>query len=130
MKVYVITNNPANVIFDNKDIEPIFMDDLIELNNRELSVQAYEQIRKRDQNNLHVIEFKRKIIEKQIEKIESSDAILIYDDIDPDVLFQMSVARYLSKRIYIMNKPDKIYNDIINGFNVINLKGDLNGLKF
>lgn len=110
-----------------KNIEVLLMDEFIDLNGKELSIQAYEQIKKRDRNNLHVIEFKRKILEIYIKKIEEANGILLLEVLNPDNLFQISVAYYLHKQIYIWNdlKTPNEYQEIIKAFNPILLKEKL-----
>ncbi|MDY0314151.1 MAG: hypothetical protein RBR32_03655 [Bacteroidales bacterium] len=91
-----------------KGWETLVPDDEVELNGKKLSLQAYYQIRNRDPKNIHVVELKTKIMESMFEKIEKSDAILVFNLLDkttgmqisPQMFLGMSVAFYLKKDIY------------------------------
>jgi hypothetical protein len=122
MKIFLITDDlkiRENLSKNNK-IELITMDEIIKFDGKEISVHAYEQIKKRDRNNLYIIEFKKKIMEIQLQKIQESDIVFIDNkkNLNADLFYIIIMSNYFNKEIIFTrreNTPE--YIDIIKTIN-------------
>lgn len=88
--------------------EVLVLDDEISFNNSTINISAFYSLQKRDPNNAYTRELHKILFGLQIDKIERSDAILVYNvikkevglQISPEILMCMTVANYLKKPMY------------------------------
>lgn len=92
--------------------------DTIKLAGKELSVQAYQQIKNRDPKNSHVLEMKKEIVLTVSKLIEQSDFVIIYNKIkniqgtffgtiNSELLIYLTIAWYIQKPVYLFFPPDR-----------------------
>lgn len=106
--------------------ETLTNDSEVDFQGRRINLEAFEQIKKRDPNNPHIIELKEISLKNQLEKIDKSDIILIcnekYDIIPPSVIIDIIIAYYKIKSVYFFNKPERSRNTFYDEFIGMNLK--------
>lgn len=90
------------------NLNPILDDDIIQFSGRSLSLMVYDQLRSRDPRNPQVVEFKKRLMQIQIEKIKNCDALLIcnefeMNDLPSNFLFELFTANSFNKPIFLLN---------------------------
>lgn len=131
------TTNKHNLEVEYKDKleklgHTIFTNDSeIHFQGRTINIEAFEQIKKRDPNNPHIVELKSIALKNQLEKIDKSDIIFIcneqYDAIPPSVVIDIIIAYSKMKAVVFLNKIDRSRNpfyDEFMGMDFIYLNGD------
>lgn len=112
-------------MFRAYDLIPVFDDEIIEFENKKISMAVYDQLRKRERSSPQIISLYRHILLSQHEKIVNSDGILLLNYLDdvmnPNVQFQSSIAWALKKPIFIWNNIDKyhVWYEVFQAMNVI-----------
>lgn len=110
-------------------------DEIISLNGRNLSIQAFLKVNSRDPKNHYAIELKKEMRKLAINRIEKSNAVLVCNFpidkitgfISASMFYELIIAEYLSKPIYMLeklnNNQDYIFSEV-NSMNIVFINND------
>ena len=118
-----------NLIHEKGYKNVFIQNDIIDFENRKINMEQYDILQKRDPNGSYTIALKRQILLVKITKIEDADIILIINDPFNDTLFfELSVAYYLKKNIFLYGKINKQndYFDTVAAMRLKTLNRDIN----
>jgi hypothetical protein len=90
------------------NITPILDDEIIQFNGKTLNVTIYEQLRNRDKTNPQVIEFKKRLMQIQMEKIKNSDGLLVLNefemiDLPSSFFYEIFTANAFGRPVILLN---------------------------
>ena len=115
--------------------ETLTNDSEINFQGRTINLEAFEQIKKRDPNNPHIVELKKISLKNQLEKIEKMDMLLVcnekHDIISSSVIIDSIISYYKSKPVYFLNIPERsrnIFYDEFIGMEFKYLEGNFKNL--
>ena len=108
------------------NINPILDDEIINFSGRTINISAYEQIKSRDPKNIQVIEFKKRLMEIQLNKIKNANGLLVCNefemrDLPSNFLFEIFSANVFKKPIFLLNHLTfgMFASDELNAMNLI-----------
>lgn len=117
-------------LIHTKGYKNVFIqNDIIEFENRQINMEHYDILQKREPNGAYTIALKRQILLVKIEKIENADIILIMNEPFNDTLyFELSIAYYLKKNIFLYGKINRQndYFDTVSAMRLKTLNRDIN----
>lgn len=111
------------------------LNDNILIQGREINVNAFEQLKKRNPSNPYILELKTEMMKKSVEHIEDSKIILIinkdrYEVFNKDTLFELTIAWFLKKILISLNDISVTSNgELISAMGIKSLGGDINKIK-
>lgn len=135
----------ANALFNDKIALEIY-NNLLEKNlevytpntdikyeGREININAFEQLRKRNPTNPYIIELKKEIIKELEANLIKSSTIIVCNNIDEvfkdQTMLEIAIAWYLKNEIYSYNNIHSINRELCSAIGIISLKSDLSNLK-
>lgn len=114
---------------ENKIDVSLSLDGFMDFEGQKLSVSSVIFLKKRDRDADHVLRLKHKIFDIITKNIEQASSLLILNlhPIDPFLFFQISIAYYLKKKMYLYNPVfrDNIFYLDVKAINPIVIHGDL-----
>lgn len=141
--IYLIRTNVQNVAvtadiciaLEKMGIPFKTLNNSVLIQGREINVNAFEQLRKRNPSNPYILELKTEIMKVSVENIESSKAILImnkdrYEPFNKDVLFELTIAWFLKKILISFDDISISSNgELVSAMGIQSLKRDINNIK-
>jgi hypothetical protein len=119
--------------FKEKKIDSFIPDINIKYEGREININAFEQLRKRNPNNPYLVELKREILKVFVTNIVKSSNIIICTDgiesLKDQTIFEIAVTWYLNKPIYSYNRIQSNNRELLNAIGVISLEGSIDNFK-
>lgn len=101
----------------------------IKFEGREININAFEQLRKRNPTNPHLIELKELIIKELIGHMVLSDLVLVCNSsnetLNNQTIFEISIAWFLKKPIYSYNIFPLDNRELLSALGVIHLKENI-----
>ena len=118
----------------SKNLVPILPIEIIKIESREININAFEQLKKRNPRNPFLMKMKRIILENEIERLKKADILLIFNPlglksgyVSSQQLISLTVAWQNKIQAYLMETPDpswEHYEEIM-AMNPMILKGDI-----
>lgn len=104
-------------------------DEVISLNGRDLSVQAFLKVNSRDPRNRYAVELKKEMRKLAINRIEKSNVVLVCNFptdkitgfISASMFYELIIAEYLSKPTYMLEKLNNNQEYIFSEVNSMDL---------
>jgi hypothetical protein len=104
----------------------------IEFQGRQINVNAFDQLRKRNPNNPYIMELKRTIMELLTRNMENNNVVLIIntrsEQFIRETIFEISIAWYLKKIILSFDDITPTNGELISAMDITSLRTDLTRL--
>jgi len=116
-----------------KEIESFILNIIVKYEGREININAFEQLKKRNPNNPYLIELKKEIMKILVNNITMSSEMIICTDgretLKDQTIFEIAVMWYLNRPIYSYNKIQSNNKELLNAIGVISLDNNINNFK-
>lgn len=105
----------------------------IQFQGREINVNAFDQLRKRNPNNPYIIELKKTIMEILNKNIKNNDIFLLInkrsEQFIKETIFEMSIAWTLKKTMLSLEDITPINGELVIAMDIKSLQGDITRIK-
>lgn len=106
----------------------------IQFQGREININAFDQLRKRNPNNPYIMELKRTIMKLLIQNIEKCELFFLInknrdEQFIKETLFELTTAWYLKKPLVSFNDVSPMNGELVIAMEIKSLQTDLTKIK-